>query len=123
MAANTSAAFGHHISKLSRAKRLGYQALFRSRTIPRKQKRPADSSGRSFLQEEYTTAVKYFWPTKVYRSQSCMIAAQFSRAQKSQIVQLASLQNRVPWTSRASRHQPRRGFSRLTKVNSRYTHT
>jgi hypothetical protein len=78
MAAITSAAVWNQIPELSRAKRLGYQARFRAQTIPQKQKRPADSSGRSLLQERVYHSRQIFTVDELlFARKVCVIAAQF----------------------------------------------
>ena len=75
MAAITRRPFGTR--SLSCRVRKGYQALFRTQKLPRKQKRPEDSSGRTFLQEKVYHSRQIFSVDELYRSQSYMIATQF----------------------------------------------
>jgi hypothetical protein len=94
MAAITSAALWHQIPELSRAKRLS--SLFRTQKLPRKQKRPEDSSGRTFLQEKVYHSRQIFPVNELLSLAKPLDCCAVLRAQKSQIVQVASLQNRVP---------------------------
>jgi hypothetical protein len=84
MAAITSAALWHQI--LSCRARKGYQALFRTQKLPRKQKRPEDSSGRTFLQERVYHSRQIFPVDELLSLAKLHDCYAVLRAQKSQIV-------------------------------------
>ena len=75
MAAITSAALWHQIPELSREKAI--KPFFAPESFPENKNARKILPGALSYKKEYTTAVKYFRSTNFYRSQSCMIAAQF----------------------------------------------